>query len=184
YDPSVGRWTAKDPALFGGLQSNLYVYTFNDPINYQDASGEIPTVVLGAGLGAVAGAGAAWLRDGDAQQVWAGAIGGAVAGGIAGTGVGLGLGVGGVVSAQGIGAGLGGLVGDFVNLRPGGNMVSPGQAAMRFATRGGFGVLGGTLTGAIGRLAAPGLAGSLSRGMNDVLVGTGCTMESDYVTED
>jgi len=26
YDPAVGRWTCKDPLLFGGGLSNLYEY--------------------------------------------------------------------------------------------------------------------------------------------------------------
>src|SRR6188768_3895537 len=38
-DPSVGRWISKDPILFGGMQSNLYVYVGNDPINRGDPSG-------------------------------------------------------------------------------------------------------------------------------------------------
>jgi RHS repeat-associated protein len=39
YDPSVGRWTAKDPILFGGGQTNLYVYVGNDPVNFVDPRG-------------------------------------------------------------------------------------------------------------------------------------------------
>jgi len=39
YDPSVGRWTAKDPILFNGGQSNLYVYVGNDPVNIVDQNG-------------------------------------------------------------------------------------------------------------------------------------------------
>lgn len=30
YDPDVGRWTAKDPILFEGLQTSLYSYSLND----------------------------------------------------------------------------------------------------------------------------------------------------------
>ncbi|HEY6339774.1 MAG TPA: RHS repeat-associated core domain-containing protein [Candidatus Sulfotelmatobacter sp.] len=40
YNPAVGRWTANDPILFGGGNSNLYAYVFNDPINYTDADGD------------------------------------------------------------------------------------------------------------------------------------------------
>lgn len=39
YDPSVGRWTAKDPILFSGGQVNLYVYVGNDPVNLVDPLG-------------------------------------------------------------------------------------------------------------------------------------------------
>jgi len=39
YNPSVGRWTAKDPILFGGGSTNLYGYVLNDPLNLADPSG-------------------------------------------------------------------------------------------------------------------------------------------------
>ena len=39
YDPSIGRWTAKDPIGFGGGDVNLYGYTLSDPINKMDSSG-------------------------------------------------------------------------------------------------------------------------------------------------
>ncbi|PIS11936.1 MAG: hypothetical protein COT73_01120, partial [Bdellovibrio sp. CG10_big_fil_rev_8_21_14_0_10_47_8] len=39
YDPEIGRWTTKDPILFGGGDTNLYGYTFNDPVNLIDPSG-------------------------------------------------------------------------------------------------------------------------------------------------
>jgi RHS repeat-associated protein len=39
YDPSIGRWTSKDPILFNGGQSNLYVYVGNDPVNRIDPVG-------------------------------------------------------------------------------------------------------------------------------------------------
>lgn len=42
YDPSIGRWTAKDPIRFGG-GVNLYAYVGNDPINKFDPSGLCPT---------------------------------------------------------------------------------------------------------------------------------------------
>ncbi len=39
YDPETGRWTSKDPILFGGGDVNLYGYVLNDPINWSDPSG-------------------------------------------------------------------------------------------------------------------------------------------------
>ena len=46
YDPTTGRWTAKDPVrLHGGL--NLYVYSNNDPVNFIDPTGH--TGVFGWG---------------------------------------------------------------------------------------------------------------------------------------
>jgi len=39
YDPMVGRWVSKDPILFRGGQSNLYVYVGNDPVNRRDPRG-------------------------------------------------------------------------------------------------------------------------------------------------
>jgi RHS repeat-associated protein len=63
YDAVSGRWTAKDPILFGGRQPNLYAYCYSDPVNYFDRTGldaasilELVggTVILGAGAVAVA----------------------------------------------------------------------------------------------------------------------------------
>ncbi len=39
YDPDVGRWTAKDPILFAGGDTDLYGYCLNDPINWIDPFG-------------------------------------------------------------------------------------------------------------------------------------------------
>lgn len=39
YDADTGRWTARDPIGFAGGDTNLYGYTFNDPINFIDPSG-------------------------------------------------------------------------------------------------------------------------------------------------
>ncbi|MBI3302464.1 MAG: RHS repeat-associated core domain-containing protein, partial [Deltaproteobacteria bacterium] len=38
YDPSVGRWTNRDPILFDGGW-NVYAYVGNDPVNFIDPSG-------------------------------------------------------------------------------------------------------------------------------------------------
>jgi len=39
YDPSIGRWTTKDPIGFAGGDTNLYGYVANDPVNWVDPSG-------------------------------------------------------------------------------------------------------------------------------------------------
>src|ERR1700687_2596165 len=39
YDPSTGRWTAKDPILFNGGDTNIYGYVLADPVNKIDPLG-------------------------------------------------------------------------------------------------------------------------------------------------
>ena len=36
YDPTIARWTTKDPIGFAGGDTNLYNYVGNDPINFVD----------------------------------------------------------------------------------------------------------------------------------------------------
>ena len=58
YDPEAGRWVSKDPIRFAGgdnnlygyvdsvgeptFETNLYGYSFNDPVNFIDLEGENP----------------------------------------------------------------------------------------------------------------------------------------------
>ncbi|MGA8153050.1 MAG: RHS repeat-associated core domain-containing protein [Terriglobales bacterium] len=42
YNPSVGRWTAKDPILFTAGDPNLYGYVLGDPVNLTDSTGLQP----------------------------------------------------------------------------------------------------------------------------------------------
>jgi len=39
YDPDTGRWTAKDPILFAGGDTDFYGYCLGDPINWVDPFG-------------------------------------------------------------------------------------------------------------------------------------------------
>jgi RHS repeat-associated protein len=41
YDPDTGTWTAKDPILFKGGDTNLFGYCLNDPVNWIDTFGLI-----------------------------------------------------------------------------------------------------------------------------------------------
>jgi uncharacterized protein RhaS with RHS repeats len=52
YDPEIGRWTAKDPILFDGGDTNLYGYVVNDPVNLVDPSGQVISLI-GAAIGIV-----------------------------------------------------------------------------------------------------------------------------------
>ena len=60
YDPVTGRWTAKDPLLFGGGDANLYGYVGGDPVNFVDSTGHdggnLCRCPLGAVIGALVGA--------------------------------------------------------------------------------------------------------------------------------
>ena len=39
YDPETGRWTARDPIGFEGGDTNLYGYTWSNPVNFTDPFG-------------------------------------------------------------------------------------------------------------------------------------------------
>lgn len=99
YDASTGRWTAKDPILFGGKQSNLYIYVNNDPVNLIDPSGLVVQFGYGAGIlaGSFAGGLIAALAEinkcgkADTGKVADEFIKGAIAGGLAGLGAQAGL---------------------------------------------------------------------------------------------
>jgi RHS repeat-associated protein len=56
FDPEIGRWTTKDPAGFGGGDTNLYGYVMNDPINLRDENGREPVTLTAIGIGAAVGA--------------------------------------------------------------------------------------------------------------------------------
>ncbi|EFL49690.1 YD repeat protein [Solidesulfovibrio fructosivorans JJ]] len=103
YDADVGRWTAKDPILFEGGDTDLYGYVVGDPINRVDPIGKFASIVGGAVAGAIGGslagaitgAASAIITGGNASAIITSAatsalIGGAVgavAGGLAGAGI-------------------------------------------------------------------------------------------------
>lgn len=76
YDPSIGRWTSKDPILFDGGQTNLYVYVGNDPVNFVDPEGRFG--VAGAGVGVVSGAVGGFITGGVSGAIFGGLAGGVV----------------------------------------------------------------------------------------------------------
>ncbi len=51
YDPFAGRWTAKDPILFAGGDTNLYAYVFNNPLDRIDPDGLTPEQTNGQRFG-------------------------------------------------------------------------------------------------------------------------------------
>jgi len=55
YDPFTGRWTAKDPILFAGGDTNLYGYVLGDPVGGIDPKGKL-TVIEGLIGGLIGGA--------------------------------------------------------------------------------------------------------------------------------
>jgi len=59
YDPDIGRWTAKDPILFAGGDTDLYGYCLYDAVNFVDPTGEFaifPVVAtIAKGLGVLEG---------------------------------------------------------------------------------------------------------------------------------
>ena len=70
YDAEVGRWTAADPILFAGGDTNLYGYVLNDPVNWIDPGGLVRTYrrwlgdLLGGGAGGRSGPHGKWWRRG------------------------------------------------------------------------------------------------------------------------
>ena len=70
YDAEVGRWTAKDPILFGGGDANIFAFALGDPINGHDPAGlfYVKIGVVGElGLGPRAGSGVGFYFGFDAE---------------------------------------------------------------------------------------------------------------------
>ena len=85
YDPTVGRWTAKDPIFFAGGNAYLYGYVLNDPVNFVDPWGLFNPAKVLSSLGNAA----------NASRLYAGGtLKLAAAAGLTGTGVGAPVGAG------------------------------------------------------------------------------------------
>ncbi len=87
----MGRWTAKDPILFFGGDTDLYGYVLNDPINAVDPSGLIRWGTVGKGALATFGGGVAVVGGALASTTGVGAIGGVPAVLVGSAGVGWGV---------------------------------------------------------------------------------------------
>ena len=66
YDPDIGRWTAKDPILFTGGDTDLYGYCLSDPVKYVDSKGLwfIDIGVSGSATGSLGPGGTVGLKIG------------------------------------------------------------------------------------------------------------------------
>ena len=87
YDTDVDRFISEDPLGFeAGI--NFYAYVNNNPVNYNDPTGNCPNCVAGAGgaiIGGIAGGVTAFIKSGgDFDATVRGAATGAVFGGLAG----------------------------------------------------------------------------------------------------
>ena len=80
YDAEIGRWLSKDPTIFNGLDSNLYTYSFNDPINFRDEDGEIAQWVGGGLVIGLIQGGFTYIATGDFESAVNGFIAGFIAG--------------------------------------------------------------------------------------------------------
>ncbi len=89
YDPEIGRWTSKDSIRFKAGDTNLYGYTFSDPVNLIDPSGRIAVVddlagaiIIGGVTSGIISATGTYLTGGSSSQIAAsfgsGFLGGAV----------------------------------------------------------------------------------------------------------
>jgi RHS repeat-associated protein len=78
YDAQTGRWTAKDPILFAGGDTNLYGYVLSDPVNLIDPIGEYG--FAGAAYGFVSGAIGGYISGGNLSSVILGGLAGAAVG--------------------------------------------------------------------------------------------------------
>jgi len=115
YDPLIGRFISADTIVpsAGDPQSlNRYAYVQNNPLKYVDPSGHIPTVLVGAAVGALLTTGTYLVTaeiptNGDWTEFTTNlavvAAAGAAGGALIGTGVGAGAGMAVIASVTGVG---------------------------------------------------------------------------------
>jgi RHS repeat-associated protein len=163
YDPDVGRWTAKDPILFAGGDTDLYGYVLNDPVNLVDPTGQIAGIIIGTAAG-VYGGFLSGLQSGDITNAVLSGIAGGIAGGVVGAIMpGASNAIGGTVGGAISGA-LGGAFGGAIGKK----FADPCASVRNIANAAGKGALIGSVTGALGG-ALSGAAASV--GMNNAAVG-------------
>ena len=181
YDPDVGRWSAKDPILFAGGDTDQYGYCLNDPINLIDPSGQFG--VAGFVIGAIAGAYGGFLSGITSGNITAGIIGGAAgaaAGGIVGafmphTSTLVGRIVGGAISGF-----LGGAIGGATFKALSEPCASAGEIAQAAAKGAVIGVVTGSISGSIfgatATIDATGLGAYLASAVINAPIGWGLGM--------
>ena len=155
YDPDTGRWTAKDPVLFFGGDTDLYGYCLDDPVNFVDPTGQFGMAgfIVGVAAGAYGGFIGGMVNGNIATGIISG-VGGAVAGGVVGIvaphlSIVTGSIVGGIV-----GGSAGGLIGVYKD-KPCARFVDYANAAI-------FGGFAGGVSGAIGGVFTAGAQASVA----------------------
>ena len=167
FSGAQGRFTTIDPeyasaSLFDPQRWNAYSCAVNNPLKFVDPNGESPTLVtaaIGAGIGAVGGAGfnlvSQLISSGgdfnqvDYRQVGSSALGGAVSGGLAGLTLGVGtafVGIGEAALANGAANVIGGIVtretNGLLGVQPSANSSESLSVAVDFSMGAGGGVYG------------------------------------------
>jgi len=172
YDAGSGRFISEDPIP---SDTNPYRYAGNSPANATDPSGRIVNVAVGAGVGAVVGAGGyllhAWFTGQDVNWTDLGiaTAAGMASGALAGATLGASL----LVQGALAGATYGAINSGFTTAAHTGDWGEAGMAALQGGATGAVagavgGVVGGRVLGAVGQnfvgYAASGFAAGVSAG--------------------
>ena len=86
YHPALHRWMTPDPLSEKYYGVSPYAFCNNDPVNFVDLDGEVPTPVVGAIIGGAISGTAAIIKGKSFTEVIAATAGGAVDGAIAASG--------------------------------------------------------------------------------------------------